>query len=133
MIINNFDEKVTVQHWYQDTRSCVSSQVSRVMHKLLFTRTTNSQFSTPRISITHESISIKFIYFMSSIYANLHKKLERNQPSCSRDICSWNFPIIFIFSSSLHQFTKITLSQPRTPLPWFDFFKFGTPIRHFVA
>ena len=35
--------------------------------------------------------------------------------------------------SSLHRFTKVTLSQPKTLFPWIDSFKFGTPIRYFAA
>ena len=45
---------------------------------VLFTGTVNSPFSTPRISITTGLISIKFTYFMPSIYATIHAKFERN-------------------------------------------------------
>ena len=97
---------------YQDTQSCVSGQESRVTHKcvikthsrvsaakkamwltsVLFTGTANSPFSAPRISITTGPISIKFTYFMPSIYATLHTKFERNQFSSSWDMCSWKLP-----------------------------------------
>ena len=59
---------------------------------VLFTGTANSPFSAPHISITTKPISIKFTYFMSSIYATLHTKFERNRPSSSRDMCSWKLP-----------------------------------------
>ena len=45
---------------------------------VLFTGTVNSPFSTSRISITTGLISIKFTYFMPSIYATIHAKFERN-------------------------------------------------------
>ena len=50
---------------------------------VLFTGTTNLSFSTPCISITAEPISLKFIYFISSIHATPHAKFEENQPSSS--------------------------------------------------
>ena len=59
---------------------------------VLFTGTANSPFSAPRISITTTSISIKFTYFMPSIYVTLHTKFERKQSSSSRDMCSWKLP-----------------------------------------
>ena len=82
----------------QDTRSCVSGQGSHVAHKclikthgrvsaakevmwhtsVLFTGTAKSPFSTPHISITTRPISIKFTYFMPSIYTTLHTKFEEN-------------------------------------------------------
>ena len=35
-----------------------------------------------------------------------------------------NCPIFFTFSSSSsHRFTKVTLSQPKTPFPWIDIFQ----------
>ena len=44
---------------------------------VLFTGTTKSPFSTPHISLTN-LISIKFTYFMPSIYVTLHTKFEEN-------------------------------------------------------
>ena len=55
---------------------------------VLFTGTANSPFSAPHISITTGPISIKFTYFMPSIYATLHTKFERNRPSSLRDTYS---------------------------------------------
>ena len=48
---------------------------------VLFTGTAKSPFSTPHISITTGPISIKFTYFMSSIYTTLHTKFEENRRS----------------------------------------------------
>ena len=64
---------------------------------VLFTGTANLPFSAPRISITTGPISIKFTYFMPSIYAALHTKFERNRSSSSRDTCSWKLPYFFTF------------------------------------
>ena len=41
-------------------------------------RTANSPFSTPHISISTGLISIKFTYFILSIYMTLRTKFERN-------------------------------------------------------
>ena len=48
--------------------------------QVLFTGTTNSLFSTPRISITTGPISIKFTYFMPSIHTTIHTKLKKIGP-----------------------------------------------------
>ena len=45
---------------------------------VLFTATANLPFSTPHIAIITGPISIKFIYFMPSIYVTLHPKFKRN-------------------------------------------------------
>ena len=55
---------------------------------VIFTGTSNLLFSNPHISITTGPISIKVTYFMPSIYATLHAKFERNQPSSLQDMCS---------------------------------------------
>ena len=55
---------------------------------VLFTGTTNLPFSIP--------ISLKFIYFISSIYATPHAKFEDNQPNISWDMCYWKLPHIFL-------------------------------------
>ena len=44
---------------------------------VLFTGTTKSLFSTPHTSITTEPISIKFIYFMPSIYTTYIPNLTK--------------------------------------------------------
>ena len=102
------------------THSRVSAAKKAVWHtSVLFTGTTNLPFSTPLISLATGPIS-----FMPSIYATLHIKFEENQPSSSRD--SYVFlkivPLSSHFSSSYH-FTKVTLSQPKTPFSWIDFFQ----------
>ena len=48
---------------------------------VLFTGTAKSPFSTPHISITTGPISIKFTYFMPSIYTTLDTKFEENRLS----------------------------------------------------
>ena len=58
------------------THGHVSGQESYVHASVLFTGTANLQFSTPRISITTGTISIKFTHFMPSIYTTLHTKFE---------------------------------------------------------
>ena len=107
-----------VPNTYQDTQLCVSDQESLVMHKC---GTANSPFSTPCISITTGPISIKFTYFMPSIYATLHTKLVRNQPNSLWDVFLKSAPFSSPFSSS-HRLTKVTLSQSKTPFPWINFF-----------
>ena len=69
------------------TNGCMSVAKKDVQHaSVLFTGTTKSLFSTPHFSITTELISIKFTYFMPSIYMTLHMKFEENQLSSLRDI-----------------------------------------------
>ena len=46
-----------------------------------------SNNSTPHISKTTEPISIKFTYFMPSIYMTLQSKFKENWFSSLRDIC----------------------------------------------
>ena len=87
----------TIMTWLQNgcikTYSRVSAAKKAVWHtSVLFTATANSPFSTPHISITTGPISIKFTYFMPSIYATQHTKFERNRPSSSQDMCSWKLP-----------------------------------------
>ena len=68
------------------THSCVSAAKKTVWcTSVLFTETANLPFSTPHVSIATGLISIKFTYFMPSIYVTLH---ERNQLSSSPDMCS---------------------------------------------
>ena len=55
---------------------------------VLFIGTANSPFSIPHISIITGMISIKFTYFMPSIYATLYTTFDENRPSSSRDMCS---------------------------------------------
>ena len=98
--------------------------------QVLFTGTAKSLFSTPHISITTEPISIKFTYFMPSIYTILHTKFEEDQISSLRDMCFWklpNFLQIFLLTDLT---TTITLSQPS---PGWISFKFGTLMRHILA
>ena len=45
---------------------------------VIFTGTTKSPFLISYISITTGLISIKFKYFMSSVYTTLHIKFEEN-------------------------------------------------------
>ena len=79
--------------WGIKTHGCVSVAKKAVWRtSVLFTGTANSPFSAPRISITTGPISIKFTYFMPSIYATLHTIFERNRSSSSRDMCSWKLP-----------------------------------------
>ena len=73
----------------QNTQHCVLVPKKAMWcTSVLFTVTTNSAFSTPRISITTGLISIKFTYFMPSMYVTLHTTFERNWPSSLRDMCS---------------------------------------------
>ena len=73
--------KIVVHHHHIKTHGRVSVAKKDVRHtSVLFTGTTKSLFSTPHISITGP-ISIKFIYFMSSIYMTWRTKFEENQPS----------------------------------------------------
>ena len=75
------------------THGRVSAAKKAVWHtSVLFTGTANLPFSTPHISITTGPLSIKFTYFMPSIYATLNTKFERNWLNTLRDICSWKLP-----------------------------------------
>ena len=64
------------------THGRVSAAKKVMWHtSVLFTGTAKSPFSTPHISITTGPISIKFTYFMPSIYTTLHTKFEENRLS----------------------------------------------------
>ena len=89
---------------------------------VLYKGTTTLLFSTPHTSITTELISIKFTHFMSPIYATLQTKFEKNRPSSLRDVFMKIAPFSSHFSSSQH-FTKVTLSQPKTPFSFITFFQ----------
>ena len=68
------------------THTCVSAAKKAVWHtSVLITGTANLPFSTSRISITTWLISMKFTYFMHTIYATLHTKFEGNWPSSLGD------------------------------------------------
>ena len=57
------------------THSRVSAAKKDVRHtRVLFTGISKSPFSTPHISITTRPISIKFMYYMPSIYTIWHTK-----------------------------------------------------------
>ena len=72
---------------YIKTHGRVSAAKKDMRHtSVLFTGTAKSPFSTPHISITTGPISIKFIYFMPSIYTTLHTKFEENWLSSLQDI-----------------------------------------------
>ena len=61
------------------THGCVSPAKKDLQHtSVLFTGTAKAPFSTPHISITNGLISIKFTYFMPSMYKTLHTKFEKN-------------------------------------------------------
>ena len=115
------------------THSRVSVAKKDVRHtNVFFTGTAKSPFSTPYVSITATPISIKFIYFISSIYMILHTKCEENRISSGWDMRFWKLPNFFTFSSS-HRLTTITLSQEKTTFSKWISFKFGTLIRHNLA
>ena len=82
--------KLFIFHDDIKTHSRVSVAKEDVWHTnvlfTLFTGTIKSPFSTPHISITTEPISIKFNYFMPSIYMTLCIKFEENWLSSLRDI-----------------------------------------------
>ena len=96
---------------------------------VLFTGPANLLFSTPHISITTVPISIKFTYFMPSIYAPYRPNLKKLSSIVIDISVPENCLIFFMFYSS-HRFTKANLSHPSYGS---ISFKLGTPIRHFVA
>ena len=100
---------------------------------MLFTGTTNSLFSTTCISITTQSISIIFTYFMLSIYATLHTEFEENQLSSSWDMCSWKLPHFLHIFLLCTVSQKLFLANQRHPSHGSISFKFVTPIRYFLA
>ena len=66
------------------THGCLSAAKEDMRHtSVLFTGTPKSPFATPRISITTGPISIKYTYYMSSIYMTLPTKFEETQLSSS--------------------------------------------------
>ena len=73
------------------THGRVSAAKEVVWHtSVLFTGTVKSPFSTHHISIisiTTGRISIKFTYFMPSIYTTSHTKFEKIRLSSLQDIC----------------------------------------------
>ena len=72
-----------------NTHSHVSAAKKDMRHtSVLFTRITKSPFSAPHtyIFITTVPISIKFTYFMPSVYMTLTAKFEENQISSLQDI-----------------------------------------------
>ena len=92
----------------------------------LFTGTAKSPFSTPCISITAGPISIKFTYFMASIYTSLYTKFEVNRLSSFWNTCFWKLPdflYVFLLCTNLKQY----------PSPWWISFKFSTLIGHILA
>ena len=61
------------------THGRVSAANKDMRHtSVLFTGTAKSPFSTPHISINTGPISIKFTYYMPSIYTTWHTKFEEN-------------------------------------------------------
>ena len=62
----------------QDTWLCVSAAKKDLRHtSVLLTGTAKSLFLTPHISKTTILISIKFTYFIPSIYTTLYTKYEK--------------------------------------------------------
>ena len=103
---------------HQDTRHMSAAKKAIWCTNVFFAGTANSPFSTPRFSVTTGLICYKVTYFMLSIYATLHTKFERNWLSSSRNVFMEISPVSSLFSSSsfsLHHFTKVILSQPKTP------------------
>ena len=102
------------------THGRVSAAKKAVWHtSVLYTRTANSLFSAPCISIPTEPISIKFTYFMSSIYATQHTKFERNRCSSSRDMCSWklHYFLHLFFFFFFAPFYKSNFEPTKNTLP----------------
>ena len=98
---------------------------------VLFMGTPNSLFSTPRISITTGLIFVKLKYlpYMRPYIPNLK---EISPVVC--EICvPENCPIFFTFFFFFALFYKSTLSHQSHSSRRSISFKFGTPIRHFVA
>ena len=115
-----------VQRRDQDTRPYVSGQEAVWHTSVLFTGTANSLYSIPHISLTTGLISIKFTYFIPSTYATYIPTLEGISQVvyeiCVHKYCPFSSHYSS-FSSSLHRFTKVTLSQRMTPFSWIDFFQ----------
>ena len=102
---------------YQDTWSCVSRQESRVAHKyVIFTGTTNLPFSTPCISITTGLISIKFTYFIFSIYTPYIPNLKEITLEVCKICVSENFPLFFTFFFFYTPFYKTKFEPTRNTL-----------------
>ena len=68
---------------YQQPRKACGTQ------SVLFTGTTKSPFSIHHISITTGLISIKFKYFIPSLYTTLHTNFQKNLLSSLQDKITW--------------------------------------------
>ena len=107
-----------------NTHGHVSVAKKTMWHtSLLFTGTANSQFSTSRISITTGLISINSHILCTSYTWPYIPNLKEISPVVCEICVPENCPIFFIFSSSLHRFTKVILSQARTLFSRIHFFQ----------
>ena len=107
------------------THGRVSAAKKAVWHtSMLFTGTANSPFSTPHISTTTVLISIKSHILYPPYTRPYIPNVKQISPVVHEIYVPENCPIfhLFLFSYS-HCFTKVTLSQPKTPFPWIDFFE----------
>ena len=108
------------------THGCVLAAKKAMWHtSVLITGTANLPFSTSCISITTRLISMKFHVLYALHICDLTYQIWRKL--AKQEIRMWcvseNCPILSHFSSSLHHFTKVTLSQLKTPFLWIDFFQ----------
>ena len=105
------------------THGCMLVAKKAVWHtSVLFTGNAKSLSSTSHLSITTGQISIKFIYFCTSYTQSYLPNLKKFVVYFTRHV----FLKIALFSShfsSSHSFTKVTLSQPKTPYSWINFFQ----------
>ena len=76
-LINLMQKRLQCKQADIKTHGHVSAAKKDMRHtSVLFTGTAKSLFSTLHISITTGPISIKFTYFMLSIYTTWHTKFE---------------------------------------------------------
>ena len=97
---------------------CRVSATKKAMWRtsVLFTGTANLLFSTPRISITTGPISIKFTYFMPSIYATLIPNLKEIGPVVYKICVPENCPIFFTFFFFFTPFYKSNIEPTKDTL-----------------
>ena len=105
------------------THGGVSAAKKVMWHtSVLFTGTASSPFSTPHISITTGPISV-ISRILCPPYARPYIPSLKEIDVVVYEICVHEIAPFSSHFSSSHQFTKVILSQPKTPFSWINFFQ----------
>ena len=100
--------------------------------QVYYTETANLPFSTSLNSITSGLISIRFAYFMPTIYTTEPYKFQGHEPSSLWNMCSWKLPhILHIFLCTILIKTHDHVSAAKKAV-WHTMFYLQEPLtRHF--